>query len=1046
MAYNKLIDLNLLSNFLSKIKSLIPTKTSDLENDSEYITGMEILSYGNSTWNDFLTAYTAKKVVYCRASSNSNPASGSQTRLAFMAYVNNADNPTNVEFQYYRSVSSHTNTQQGDQVFVYKLDKTSGWSVITREASSKVVAGTNMTSSYSNDTVTLNASIPSNVSDLTNDSGYITGITSSDVTTALGYTPSSTDTTYSAGNGIDITNTIIKNTQGIEYITGTQTTSTAVWTGNSTDETLYIGKIIAYYLPYAGTSTAATLTLTMGNGATTEAIPLRRTGSNTVTTHFAANNVIILIYDGTYWRVSAYYDSDANTVPTGYCTTAASTAAKSATCTYGYRDDTNYFPCLFRYANTAANATLAIASYGTTALPIYVNGERTSATNTFGRGVILFLYYDGAYYCYNDGRLPILMDGVVTSVQDYTNELKNTINKVSQVTTSTNIGPTSIATFEASVENIPLKGLTVNIEPVQAEGTPTSETPLPISGWTGCKLHRTGVSLIGGDAFIGYTFSKTTTGYEFSYNGSTISDRASAWADIRGLPAGRYTIVMLNPSYPEGAEINIRRITAGSTVTMGTIISSTAYGRRTYDIPENTTSLQLYIIPDTMSLNTSITMSDIVLVREADDDFPEPYKGNVYDITFPSEAGTVYGGTFDVVNRKLNSYPYYSSYNGEQLVGPWVSSMDVYVEGTTPTIGAQVVDMGGTATSYDLSDAPEITTLLGENNIWANCGNITVIYGEYLTQIKNNINDLDKRVKIIEDNDPLFDKLIHLPDDDSFFNKGTFTGTGTYTKLSKNSFSLSGGSGTTYYCYPLHGTDRVVSGSNTQLPTRLLATDFVEIPANGVWGNTSYSLGIQFYCEANTTASNRNLELVLICANIQNGEIVGTPEIVNNYVTNNKEYGSTILRLRGFGYAPLERYTHYAIFARSRSRASSAVATMTLKLVQSPRLLQYILYSGNVAETSLTATAAHAPNSFILNNDRLYKVLTQIQTGEEIVVGTNVTQVSILEMLTSLLSNTENIPNTSSISNTGLISIKHDSTELFTIQLPLYNGGVSNGT
>ena len=179
---------------------------------------------------------------------------------------------------------------------------------------------------------------------------------------------------------------------------------------------MYTGKIIAYYLPYAGTSTAATLTLTMGNGATTEAIPLRRTGSNTVTTHFAANNVIILIYDGTYWRVSAYYDSDANTVPTGYCTTAASTAAKSVTCTYGYRDDTNYFPCLFRYANTAANATLAIASYGTTALPIYVNGERTSATNTFGRGVILFLYYDGAYYCYNDGRLPILVDGVVTSV------------------------------------------------------------------------------------------------------------------------------------------------------------------------------------------------------------------------------------------------------------------------------------------------------------------------------------------------------------------------------------------------------------------------------------------------------------------------------------------------------------------------------------------------------------------------------------------------------------------------------------------------------
>lgn len=89
-------------------RNLIPTNISDLTNDSGFITGMEILSYGKSTWNDFLTAYNAKKVVYCRASSNSNPASGSQTRLAFMAYVTNADNPTFVEFQYYRSVSSHT--------------------------------------------------------------------------------------------------------------------------------------------------------------------------------------------------------------------------------------------------------------------------------------------------------------------------------------------------------------------------------------------------------------------------------------------------------------------------------------------------------------------------------------------------------------------------------------------------------------------------------------------------------------------------------------------------------------------------------------------------------------------------------------------------------------------------------------------------------------------------------------------------------------------------------------------------------------------------
>lgn len=221
-----------------------------------------------------------------------------------------------------------------------------------------------------------------------------------------------------AGDGIDITTNVISNTQGIEYIVGTQTAATNAWTGVSTDSSLSTGKIIAYKLPYAGTSTAATLQLTMADGTTTSAIALRRTGSSTVTTHFAADNVIVMIYDGTYWRVSAYYDANTNTVPTGYCTTGAGTAAKSATCNYGYRDDPTYFPCLFRYANTAANATLAIASYATTALPIYVNGARTTSSNTFGRGVVMFLYYNNAYYCYNDGRFPIVLNGSVTSIQD----------------------------------------------------------------------------------------------------------------------------------------------------------------------------------------------------------------------------------------------------------------------------------------------------------------------------------------------------------------------------------------------------------------------------------------------------------------------------------------------------------------------------------------------------------------------------------------------------------------------------------------------------
>lgn len=133
------------------------------------------MSYGESNaWAKFIAAYQAGKIVYCRASSNSNPASGTQGRKAFMAYVNNAENPTEVEFQYVRSVSTKTSSQPVDQVYVYKLTNASGgtWTVQTRDMGPKLAQGTNTTVSYSNGTYTISASqptVPTKTSDLTND-------------------------------------------------------------------------------------------------------------------------------------------------------------------------------------------------------------------------------------------------------------------------------------------------------------------------------------------------------------------------------------------------------------------------------------------------------------------------------------------------------------------------------------------------------------------------------------------------------------------------------------------------------------------------------------------------------------------------------------------------------------------------------------------------------------------------------------------------------------------------------------------------------------
>lgn len=125
--------------------------------------GLTTLSYGISTWQDFIDAYNAGEIVYCRASSNSNPATGNQTRMAFMAYIDNPTTPTEVEFQYVRSVSTKSASNQSDQVFVYTLTNTSGgtWTVETRPVMVKIATGSNMTSSYSNNTLTLNADLSS---------------------------------------------------------------------------------------------------------------------------------------------------------------------------------------------------------------------------------------------------------------------------------------------------------------------------------------------------------------------------------------------------------------------------------------------------------------------------------------------------------------------------------------------------------------------------------------------------------------------------------------------------------------------------------------------------------------------------------------------------------------------------------------------------------------------------------------------------------------------------------------------------------------------
>lgn len=96
---------------------------------------------------------------------------------------------------------------------------------------------------------------------------------------------------------LDIPRDITAPGTGFYYVVGTQTASTAAWTGKIPASKLHNGLTIAYYLPYASAaSTSVTLNLTLSTGETTGAINVYYTGASRMTTHYGAGSTIILTY------------------------------------------------------------------------------------------------------------------------------------------------------------------------------------------------------------------------------------------------------------------------------------------------------------------------------------------------------------------------------------------------------------------------------------------------------------------------------------------------------------------------------------------------------------------------------------------------------------------------------------------------------------------------------------------------------------------------------------------------------------------------------
>ena len=320
--------------------------------------------------------------------------------------------------------------------------------------------------------------------------------------------------------------------------------------------------------------------------------------------------------------------------------------------------------------------------------------------------------------------------------------------------------------------------------------TPTEVVPYsnicPISGWTGCILHQadgkdfyTTRSTVSGNASKGKVAilsnnSLTVETIEASYTYVSSKQLCSLYNFVEG---GKYTLKAKVAEMSSDATPRIALRNSSDNILAGSdIIDSDGYIIVNFTYSSNMNYISFFVTWST-SASASVTYSDITLT--------EGSTVNTIPISWQSSAGTVYGGTLDVttgvltvdyekinlgdVNWKKRSnygFVYFNSTNyynyatgenaksvcdifkvvggilsGDNIIAPASKMIDSYyriiIRSTTVAnlseeeiktyLAGHYLVRGRTPQTYQLTPT-EVTTLLGQNNIWADCGPSTVEY------------------------------------------------------------------------------------------------------------------------------------------------------------------------------------------------------------------------------------------------------------------------------------------------------------------------------
>ena len=274
-----------------------------------------------------------------------------------------------------------------------------------------------------------------------------------------------------------------------------------------------------------------------------------------------------------------------------------------------------------------------------------------------------------------------------------------------------------VATFSTDMA-APLKRCVVTIVPTQAgSGDPSPSNVRTLTGRAKITLHRNGKNF-----YKSATDTAKTGGATYLRPLGTSNTGKYLW-----LNAGSYRVTFINPGdkTPTGLVGIYRSINGASAARIGENSYFTTTVSRTSTHTAKNTYFNFYLYGSTIQSGQTYYFQ---VERGTTYTGYEAYSGEDIVIDWENVAGTVYGAELDVLTGLLTVRPYYSSYAGETLVGPWISSMDVYAPGATPTTGAQVVDLGDIDGTYQLEPITTLRTLKGVNNVWHAYGTTEVQY------------------------------------------------------------------------------------------------------------------------------------------------------------------------------------------------------------------------------------------------------------------------------------------------------------------------------